>query len=327
MIDGYATFPHYVDHIWPVLAALPDEVRGHVYAHPSIRHAQSLQDPTLRARIRFELPPTRGEAVIVAGYQDLPCTQRPKVLLSHGAGQTYLGIQSGSYDGGPGRDLADLFLCPNEVSMARNLERYPSAAGAVVGCPKLDYLDGIAEPGDRTVGFAFHWNCTVAPEARWAWPFWHEAILGLAHEGYRILIHGHPRAAADLYRWCSEVGLPFAWTTDELWRRADVLMVDNSSIAYEWAACGRRVGFVNSPEWRRPHPRHGLRFGDPLPGVCAGEGGSVGMLRWAVDATLNVSEAVRGMRTALVRDTVYGGLVDGHASERAARAVLDLTES
>ena len=311
MIDAYCSQPHYAEHLLPVLAALPEARRGGLYVHPADRH-----DSLLRGLpVAFGYPSTRGtDPVVIAGYQDQMITHRPVVLLSHGAGQTYQGVDMGSYDGGPGRDVVKLHLCPNERSAQRNRDRYPHSIAVAVGCPKLDDYARIEGPPIDVVAVAFHWNCRVVPEAGWAWSTWAGAVEKLARIR-PVIGHCHPRARRELKPWFYDTGIEYVETVPELLDRARTLVVDNSSLAYEWAACGRPVVFLDDVLWTNWN--HGLRFGDPLPGPTAGPSGNLADLQGALARTGRF-RTERYMRAV----EVYGPL-DGHASRRAADAILE----
>jgi len=320
-IDAYATFPHYAAHLLPVLAALPDDRRGNLYISRPLREA-------LPGAL-VSMPPQSRAPLLVAGYQDRP-TRRPHVLVSHGAGQTYLGCESPSYDGGPGREHIGLFLCPREESAARNRARYPGAVCVPVGAPILDTWARIPAPqNDRlTVAVSFHWQCRMhrtlpdgaremIPEAGWAFPSWRETIGRLAREpSIDVIGHGHPRAREKLRGYWADLRVEAVWSPEEILRRADVLVIDNSSFAYEWAAVGRPVVLLNDADWR-PDVEHGLRFWDRVPGPQVWPEGGLFDLLDAIDAACR--RWTDGRRR--VTEQVYGP-TDGRASVRAAEAIL-----
>lgn len=309
-VDAYCSLAGYADHLRPVLQALPDDRRGHLYADRNLR--RELPDAILNG-----YAPNSDAPLLVAGFQDLVKSTRPKVFVSHGAGQTYAGLDSASYDGGPGRDMAGLFLCPNERSLQRNLDRYPGASGCAVGCPKVDRWMDVPGPGDGTIAVTFHWPCTAAPpESGWAFQSW-RGLIGELAKVRRVVGHGHPRARYLLENYWAAIGVEAVWDPEELLGRADVLIFDNTSLGYEWAAAGRPVVAINDADWR-PEIRHGLRFWDQIPGPNV----------WPRDGLDGLLEAVDkagmdewGDRRREVAEGVYGAL-DGRASERAAAAVL-----
>lgn len=310
-IDCFATFSHYASHLLPIRDALPPDRRGVFYVPSNLRHE-------VRGEfVRYSWPSSSDAPLLVAGASDLNRSNRPRVLINHGAAQRYNGIESASYDGGPGRESVGLFLVPNQASADANLARYPGARAAVVGCPRLDTLTRISLNDDAlgTVAVAFHWPCTIAPEAGWAWPTWRDALAQLSRER-KVLGHCHPRARNQLLNWFGAERIEFVATTEELLARAEILIVDNSSLGMEWAACDRPVVFIDDASWD-PNATHGPpRFGCELPGPNAGASGELGALVEAIDDTQWYVE-----RRRVVAHRVYEH-VDGHASERAAAAIL-----
>lgn len=321
-IDAYAGMSGYASHLIPVLNALPEERRGSLYAPSNLRH--EMPDGT-----RYDLPRAYESTapVIVGGYQDIRFAgRRPVCLVNHGAGQRYSDApDSPSYDGGAGRERVGLFLCPNQASVDANLARYPQARGAAVGCVKLDEYVKIPKPENDppVVAVAFHWNCVVSPEAGWAFPTWRDAIAELS-KSMKVLGHGHPRARRELEPWYQSVGIETAWTVEELLARADVLVVDNSSLGFEWAACDRPTVWLDDETWR-DDVKHGLRFGEELPGA---------VMEWPLSHSAEALAAVvlefarypdappEVARRRRVLERVYGP-VDGKASARAAAAIMD----
>lgn len=316
MIDAYASFPSYLDHLAPIMAALPDEHRGHIYGP---RHMQSA------AGIRAVPMPRTTDPLLVAGVTDLPVGNRPKVLVSHGADQTYMDVDHESYVGGRGRDMADLFIGPRPESVARDLARYPRARAVAVGCPKLDAWAHVPKPvnNDRpVVAVAFHWDCKLGPETGTAFPHFAPTLADLASR-YEVLGHAHPRAWQMVTPTYRAAGIELVQDPVELLARADLLVADNTSLMYEWAACGRPVVALNAPEWRRDI-EHGLRFWSHVPGPqCNDPNLLAETIAYALRPTMVGTPTMHFARLQIT-NYVYGGMVDGHASERAAGAVLEM---
>lgn len=234
MIDGYASMPHYAAHVSSVLAALPENVRG----------TMSLQ----------------GDGpVIVASYRDHRTVRRAgrkAIVMEHGAGQSY-SDERPEYPGGRDRGDALLFLAPNHQAAARWKQKYPRVPVEIVGSPRTDLLPA-REAGPTTVAITFHWDCRVAPEARNAERHFRSALPALAKE-FNLIGHAHPRAnLAGLFR---SRGIEWVPDFDEVCRRADLLVFDNTSAGFEFAATGRPVVVMNAP-WYRRSASHGLRFWD-----------------------------------------------------------------
>jgi hypothetical protein len=226
-----ASREQYRHHLEPVYAALPARYRGN--GHSSSALVSSASDLTLALR---------------QGYRRL-------AYLEHGIGQPYSGALG--YPGGPGRQHVGLFLSPNETAAAADRTRYPEAHVVLVGDPRLDTLPE-REPGPLRVAVSFHWQCDVCPESRSALAWYRRALPELARVA-PLLGHGHPRAARELERLWTGMGVVWEPSWDEVLRRADVYVCDNSSTLYEFASTGRPVVVLNAP-WYRREVSHGLRF-------------------------------------------------------------------
>ena len=231
MLTYIASAPQYRAHIQPVWDVLPDPVKG------------------------------PGEAVLVASWVDLREAKRRRysriALMEHGIGQSY-GNGHPSYPGGRRRDAVSLFLAPNETSAAMDRRAYPAARVEVVGSPRLDTLPQRVGPPGEVVAVTSHWDSRVAPETRSAFPFFRDAIVGLA-ERYEVIGHSHPRL--DLSRDYRAMRIEYVRDFDDVLRRADVLIADNTSVLYEFASTERPVVVLNGPLFRKDR-HHGLRFWD-----------------------------------------------------------------
>lgn len=323
MIDAYASLRHYADHIAPVWAALPAEVRG-TFWRP---------DASVRRR-------DITNHVLVASFRDAETMGGSRLLyVEHGAGQSYDGDErargNGSYSGGAGLDRVRLFLCPSERVTARWRDTYDTPAVAV-GCPRLDALKkprgetalawhktGEA-PLQPAVAVTFHWDGSgLCPEAGSAWRHYDHALPGLVTDPrWRVVGHGHPRLWPTIQRRWQELGVDHYADPDVVLGQADVLVADNTSLMYEAAALGIPVVVLNAPFYRRD-VEHGLRFWSHPPGLQVDHPGELGD---AIARALEDRPALRAMRARAV-DGAYGGLVDGHASERAAAAILEVVRA
>lgn len=323
-VRAYASLPHYWEHLAPVLQTLPTPILRGVHAP----QGRSWGAPLPRDR--------SGALWIVASAADAKRLGPgvPLVYLEHGAGQSYHGdprsAGSGSYAGGDGLEDVVLFLCPNESVAGRWHARYPQAALAVVGCPKLDrwhrcdigpkILSGKVTP---TVAVTFHWPNALCPEAQWALPHYRSALPALrdatAAAGGELIGHGHPRAWRQLRREWSHLGVRPVESLAQIFDEADVLVVDNSSAGPEFASLGRPIVWLSAP-WYRRDIDHGGRFWDwtqDVPHVT--EPGDV------VEAVLAAASAGAGEGHAALVRSVYAS-TDGHAAPRAADAILEVCE-
>lgn len=324
MIDAYASRSHYLRALLPVWQALPPEHHGTLYVGG--RLVGDSQATAAGAVPKNMTLLSTGPRVLVASQLDYQtvAARRRCVHMQHGAGQSYGGdsdpavSRASSYAGGDNQDRTDLFLVPGPHPAQRCRERYPHIPVAEIGCPALDrWLLVPPRPvGKPVVALAWHWENQLCPETRSALPHFRSALPDLTSR-YEVIGHGHPRArgAQSVYE---PLGIP--WVDYEtVMTTASVLVVDNSSIGFEFAATGRPVVWM-TPPWYRGDAIHGLRFGpdfyaqDPTAEVGAPED-----LLPAVEFALSESPSMdlSGVYTYL----------DGHSAERAAAAILALDET
>lgn len=319
MIDVLASAPHYADHVAAVFGALPDDVRGSfMTSTPAVaQRALALGHSTTP-------PSDEDRPTLVASYGDLKRAhrlgRRRLALMEHGAGQSYGGrpraARHGSYAGGNGRDVASLFLHPGPHPAARDRAAYPTARVEVVGAPILDALPAReGEPG-RVVAFSFHFNGGVAPETKnayaWAW----RAILGLRGR-FELIGHAHPLLFAGVAKRYALAGIEAVPDFDEVCRRADLYVCDNSSSLFAFAATGRPVVVLNPP-WYDRRVQHGLRFWEAATvGVQCDD---VADLPSCIEEAFLDSPEQQAAREAAL-DLVYA--YRSGAAERAADALME----
>jgi hypothetical protein len=219
---------HYGEHIAPIAALLPPEL-----------------DVTLTASYRDTA-------------QARSTHRRNIVRLEHGAGQSY-SDRSPHYAGGDDNECVGLFLVPGPHPAARWRARYPQARVEVVGNPRLDDLPARqVGPGPRpVVAFTFHWAGGRVPESGTAFAWQRNGVAEVARH-FRVIGTGHPRAQ-HLPAFYAKQGIDFVPDFADVCRQADVLVADNTSVMFEWAALGRPVVVMNAP-WFRRDVHHGLRF-------------------------------------------------------------------
>lgn len=310
VIGLLASRSHYLDHLQPIWDCLPDNLKGRYQPPQSLRGNPAEQD----------------DLILVASADDLQAVETKAVLVEHGAGQSYVGIDSASYGGGIDRDRVALFIVPNQQVADRNLARYPDAPNAVVGCPKLDKHHvrlGDARrimPGNPLIGLTWHWPCKVCPETDTALP-WYRPVLGSFAREFNVLGHAHPKWQGGLHHIYDLHQIPDTDDPDRILSECDVLVCDNSSLGAEFMSLDKPVVWLNSPEYRRDVD-HGGRFWS-WPGLQVDE---PHQLSPAVRRTLieghNASWiGARHMAT----DRVYAH-TDGTATARAVEAILDLYE-
>ena len=241
-IQVLASESHYLDHLQPVIDALPAG-----YARLA-RNARELN---------------KDAPVLVASWKDYKATNHlrlPVIFSEHGVGYTYQGNLH-AYAGGPGRDRVGLFLNANARVAARNEAAYPQAAHALTGSPRLDVLAGIPQ-ARSTVTFSWHWDCHITPETRTAFPHYKQHLRQLSGQ---LAGHAHPRAWAMVQPTYDRLSWDIQRTFSDVVEQAALYVCDTSSTIYEAAALGIPVVVLNSPRYRRD-VEHGLRFWQDIPG-------------------------------------------------------------
>jgi len=264
-------------------------------------------------------PPHTGPPILVASYSDLRlCRQRQAIFVEHGSGQTYLGVDEAAYSGGPDRDNVVLFLCPNSTVAARNADRYPGARSIAVGCPRLDYWHTRPPQARSTppvVAFTWHADLNLVPETRNGFRHFSPAVTATRDAGYTVLGHAHPRFFRRIEGWYAQHGIEAVATLDEVFARADILVADNTSAAFEFASLDRPIVWLTPPHYRRD-VHHGLRFWDAL------------VLGPEATRPEDVPDAIKQAITEYrphdeLLDGLYAGR-DGAATKRAVEAILTL---
>ncbi len=325
VIHRYHSLRHFSAHLDPIWEALPAGMRGATYSR------DFLPPPIKRDHSR---------PFLVASYVDAQAVApNPYVWCDHGSGQSYIGVTNGSYSGGEGHDRCVLFLCPSERVAMRWRERYDVPAVAI-GCPRLDRYrvthggaSGNGNPvGSQptsqvrvlhtspTVAVSFHWACSLVPETMSAWRYYDPHLPRLVRDPrFRVVGHGHPRLWPTIRRRWAELGVDEWPDVDRVLSEADLLVVDNSSVGFEMAAIGKPVVLLNLPSYRR-EVEHGGRFWTSPPGIQVDHPSE---LADAIVCALADPPAHQAIRARAVAWS-YDDLNDGHASERAATAILEV---
>lgn len=255
-IRGFCTREHYIDHIGPifeVLAARGVEVMLHVSSERQVlQAAYAYACPTQIGR------PASDALIVVAGGRDLGSYPNC-VLVEHGAGQHYRDLNDISWAGGEGRQNVRLFIVPNEMTAARNEARY-EATPNVIAAPRLERLRKFDTEPIYDVVLGRHWDTYQVPELQSAWPHHFESLRRFAVVNRdRTAMHFHPRCDDVGRTLAREWGVRYLDTFDRAVVLGRVLVIDNSSVGFEWAALDRPVVWLNAPHYRR-HTEHGLRF-------------------------------------------------------------------
>lgn len=324
VIDAYASWRHYADHLAPVWAALPPEARGRFYAPLEVASWLRRTGAADPVQVAGPWPPRdRRPPVLVASFTDHhDMRPRPTVIVNHGAGQSYLGDPAARghecFAGGPGRERAILHLEPGPLA-----GRAAFAAGyrfEMVGSPRLDrwHIDP-PRPGNGVVAFGFHHTGRNGPpEQRSALDHYREAVADVCGQlGDRALGHGHPRSWVRTWDWWAKLGVRAEPDFERVLAEADVYVTDNSSTGVEFASTGRPVIWCSAP-WYRRGVTHDGRFWDwpehslhvERPGALAG----------AIRTALSWRRSLAAMQAPMVADVFAA--TDGHAAERAAQAIV-----
>lgn len=341
VIDVYASATHYAEHLAPVWAALSPAMRGLWLAPADVSaHARSLGIgpvvplPTTvrgysggmsgyRAEVVESVVGERDVPTVVSSYGDLRDIRawRTRIaLMEHGAGLSYMGDRRSrnhpSYAGGKDRRGVELFLVPGRYPAERNRAAYPNVPVVEIGCPKLDRWHGIPAPRNPkpVVAFAWHWDCRVVPETRSAFDHFGPALGKLADDGRWTVIGGAHHRASNVRRAYGRHGIEQVTLADAM-ERADVLVADNTSAVYEFAAATDRPVVVLNAPWYRRDVHHGLRFWEAVPGLECDDPRD---LPDAIATALRDRASMRRQRAKAV-EAAY--TYRGDASKRAASAL------
>lgn len=260
MIDFIASETHYVDHLAPIWVALPDTVRGSFI----VPDAASVHARSLGIRPVYE---GNGDVLVGASWPDVANSHyRRTVLMEHGIGQTYQGLEwNPHYAGGSTRAGVDLFLNPNGWVALLNQQANPGALHYTIGSPFVDMLRvNLKSASERAgsyhpVAVSFHYSGgDLCPEMGNAFS-WIKDELPKVHERFSLLGHAHPREWPYIRDWYVQHEIPAAWWFPVVASTASVYICDNSSTLYQFAALNKPVVVLNPPQYRR-EVRHGLRF-------------------------------------------------------------------
>lgn len=330
-IVAYSSRPHYAAHLRPIVNALPPKVcDGEIYSP----RADGEWGPQIGRTDVFagNRPSAAGAVWLVASYVDAQHVDGPFVYVEHGAGQSYGGDPESrvnpSYAGGEGQawDRCVLIIAPGNVAGARHLMARKCPV-ALVGCPYLDpwrqFQRAVRRMGtDRRVAFTFHWDGSgVCHEASSALAHYENglggAVVALRAQGWEVWGHGHPRAQAALEAVWHGLGVPWV-SRAQIFDSADVLVADNTSLAWEFISLDKPVVFLDAP-WYRRHVEHGLRFWRwTAAGVSAAEPWEIPI---AVERAHIDDPRVAQLRAMATRE-VYAH-TDGSSTERAVKAIME----
>lgn len=356
MIDAWASVRNYADHMAPVWAALPAELRGRFCAPAEVVAWLNRPGAPVPIPDAVECFPDRRskDPVLVAGFTDHHAVRpRPTVLMNHGAGQSYFGDPTAKgnecYAGGPGRERVLVHLEPGDLAA-----RATAAAGqpfAVVGCPKLDPWHalrrdvpdlGLGGESQTTAGAAgsrpsgceaIGGSNAYSPQGRpvVAVGFHHDARgcpeqrTALPHYAdalrglaseVSVLGHGHPRSWERTHNMWTKWGVTTEPDFFRVLDGADVYVTDNSSTAVEFASVGKPVVLCSAP-WYRRDVHHGGRFWTWTDHMA--HVSEPGDLAEVVAGVLAAPQAAVSAQWPVVASSYVA--CDGRATERAVAAI------
>lgn len=240
-------------------------------------------------------------------------------LIAEGFASHNSDVRHKAYAGGPDWERLSLVLSPGPHAAKHWRHFYPGLKVVEVGVPKLDrwcYVRDRPQHDPQVVAFAFHWPCKQTAETWPAFDDWADRIAALPRDRWTLLGHWHPRWGDTLRRWYFRHDIEPVERFDVVLDRADLLVADNTSVMFEWAAVGRPVLCIEESRWRHD-VEHGLRFWSHPPGVTAGDALP---LEDYIEAALADDPHARELRSAAVA-AAYGTLADGQATARAVEAL------
>ena len=318
-IDFLATEPHFLDHLAPLYHQIPN---SSFYLSDNLLekgHELNIKAKNLTDR-------TKSNLTVVSSYGDLKKAREngSRVVLSeHGAGQSYIGSDSGSYVGAADRRGVVAVLTPGIIQANKHIESYPMIPAYPVGVPKLDkYHQNLnlynSKIDKQTIVISFHWDCKIVPETRSCFRFY-KTIIKQMKEDFNIKIHGHPRGMKKFKAFADYIGVEYLETFDEVINQGWIYCCDNSSTIFEWISLDRPVILLNSHLYRR-YINHGMRFWE-----FADIGPSVNTPKTFPDILtefLTSNQNYQQRRTE-VKNQVYFK-PDGQGAKRAALALEDI---
>lgn len=250
-VDAFASLPHYEAHIKPIYDKLPEEIKGKFCRTPQ------------------EMYLSDSQHVLVCSFADLRYinpTKKTAILSEHGLGFFY-NEEHESYAGSrAGRHSVILKLSPNELNAAKERETIKKTPVVVVGVPKMDewykerntFMDtfrDVVRTKKRVVCISFHWDCKVSPESRSAYLSYVEFLerfKGMCDfKGVELIGHAHPKIMETMVPYYEKAGIPVEKDWNDVMRKADVYMCDNSSTIFEFAYLRKPVVLINAPTYRR----------------------------------------------------------------------------
>jgi hypothetical protein len=307
-IDFLAREKHHTVHAQAVWAALPEEYRGIITNFPEF---------------------LQNDVVAVFAYGDLKKTAelgKKAVFADHGIGMFYNNTHPSYAGSTEGRENVILRLSPNEIHAKKERETLDCPV-AVVGVPIMDRWHGWKPAQKRrpkkTIVFSFHWDCLVCPETRSSWKYYMRLLPSLK-EKYNVIGHAHPKLYKKIEPIYLRHGIRPIEDFEEVMKKADVYVCDNSSTIYQFAYLGKPVVLLNGPTYRRDVVHEGnprfWRHEKIWPSV-----NKASELTSALDEAIrNWSEIYKEPTQEILKEMF--SFLDGQCAKRAARAIISVLE-
>lgn len=217
-------------------------------------HAQAIADG-FGVQVTDDLKCLTNDYVCVFSYGDLRQVDmlgKKIIFADHGVGMFY-NNEHPSYAGSlKHRENVILRLSPNEIHASRERQILKCPV-EIIGIPKLDKFANKhwrIKKFQPTVAVSFHWDCFVNPETRSSWKYY-ENILPLLKDTFHVYGHAHPRISRLMQSVYRKYGIVYKEDFDEIMRKADVYICDNSSTIFEWCITEKPIVLINSPFYRR----------------------------------------------------------------------------
>ena len=277
-LDFIARRPYYLDHLAPIWNGMTKDERGTFYYMGKDTQAYAeykLKNPVLAEYTEVGNDPGASghNPILAAAYGDAIRAadfdpRRPVILIEHGVGLTF---GKAGYANGLGQ-RAKIAIMPVQSKFIQD-RVHPDLRGIphpIVGVPKLDKWAGeLAKPHPMpkspVIAIAFHHGDKNSRPGviGSAWEHYSGILPELANK-YKLILHAHPTAGEGLRERYANIRMDFPKVEyvedfEEVMKRADILINDASSAAYEFLVTGKPVILLNAP-WFDRSQNFGLRF-------------------------------------------------------------------
>lgn len=306
-IDFFAREQHHIEHALTIYEKMPEEFKGKFL------------------KKKDELEESPNKIVAVFCYGDLRIVARlgkKAIFGDHGVGMYYNEIHP-SYAGSlADRDCVLLRLSPNKIHADKEREILKCPI-EIIGVPKMDKWHKARNGPVRrkrhpVIAFSFHWDCRVVPETRSKYKFYENAMKAVKEVYGTVLGHGHPRIFPLLHYVYRPMGIRPIADFNEIIKRADIYICDNSSTLFEFAYTKKPVILLNYPFYRKDVEHEG----NPRFWRLANMGVQVDSPDQLLAA---IQETIDNPRTEeqekAVEEMFY--YLDGKCTERAVNAIVN----